>query len=37
MGSQNVGLGLNVVYSLVVHLMQGNIVCDVSQDQTTAL
>jgi signal transduction histidine kinase len=36
LGGRNVGLGLSVVYNLIVQLMQGNIICDVSQDHTTS-
>lgn len=36
LGGRNIGLGLSVVYNLIVQLMQGNIVCEVSEDNTTA-
>ena len=36
MGGRNIGLGLSVVYNLIVQLMQGNIVCDVSAQNTTS-
>lgn len=36
LGGRNVGLGLSVAYNLIVQLMQGNIVCDVYQDNTTS-
>ena len=36
MGGHNIGLGLSVAYNLVVQLMQGNIICDVSHHNITS-
>jgi len=36
MGGRNVGLGLSVVYNLIVQLMEGNIICEASQHNTTS-
>ena len=36
MGGHNIGLGLSVAYNLVVQLMQGNIICEVSHHNITS-